>query len=64
MELKLQDYNVGDLIMISDKYLAVVTKINKWSIESISVNYPHKQNQVFITTQQFLSNIKKVTHNV
>ncbi len=63
MELKLQDYNVGDLIMINNKYLGVVTKIGKWSIESIAIDYPHKQNQIFITTQKFLSSIKKATHN-
>ena len=60
--LKIQDYEIGDLININDKYLAVITKIDKWSIESIALNHPYRENQVFITTEQYLSNIKKVTH--
>lgn len=60
--LRTQDYSIGDLIKINDKYLAVITKVDKWSIESISFNYPHKENQIFVITEKFLSTIKKVIH--
>ena len=64
MESKLQDYNVGDLIIINNKYLGVVMKVDKWSLESMAINYPHKENQIFVTTQKYLQSIKKATHNV
>lgn len=63
MELKLQDYNIGDLIIINNKYLGVVMKVGKWSLESIAINYPHKERQIFITTEKYLQSIKKVAHN-
>lgn len=63
MELKLQDYNVGDLIVIHDKYLGIVMKVDTWSLESIAINYPHKENQIFVTTEKYLQSIKKATHN-
>ena len=64
MELKLENYNVGDLIVIHDKYLGIVMKVDKWSLESMAINYPHKENQLFVTTEKYLHSIKKATHNV
>lgn len=61
--MKIQDYNAGDLIIINNKYFGVVTKVNKWSLESIAINYPYKENQIFITTEKYVQSIKKVTHN-
>ena len=62
MELKLQDYEIGDFIEIKDKYYAVVTEIDKYSLFAIALNYPHKEGQTFIITKAYLSQIKKVIH--
>ena len=63
MELKVKDYSVGDLIIINNKYIGVVMKVDKWSLESIAINYPHKERQIFITTEKYIQSIKKATHN-
>jgi hypothetical protein len=62
MELKLQDYEIGDFIKINDKYLAIITNTDKFSLYATCINFPHKESQLFIITDKFLPYIKKVTH--
>jgi hypothetical protein len=62
MELKLQDYSIGDFIKIRNNYLAIVTEIDNHSLKAIAFNYPHNQNQIFIITDKYINNITKVTH--
>ena len=64
MELKLQDYSIGDFIKISaiNNYLAIVIEVDNHSLKAIAFNYPHNQNQIFIITDKYINNITKVTH--
>jgi hypothetical protein len=62
MELKLQDYSIGDFIKIRNNYLAIVTEVDNHSLKAIAFNYPHNQNQIFIITDKYINNITKVTH--
>jgi hypothetical protein len=62
MELKLQDYEIGDFIKINDKHLAIITNMDKFSLFATCINFPHKENQLFVITDKYLSNIKRVTH--
>jgi hypothetical protein len=62
MELKLQDYSIGDYIKIRNNYLAIVTEVDNHSLKAIAFNYPHNQNQIFIITDKYINNITKVTH--
>jgi hypothetical protein len=62
MESKLQDYEIGDFIKINDKHLAIITNMDKFSLFATCINFPHKENQLFVITDKYLPNIKKVTH--
>lgn len=60
--LTLKDYEIGDFIKINDKHLTVITNMDKYSLYATCINYPHKESQLFVITENYLSNIKKVTH--
>lgn len=60
--LKIQDYNIGDLIKIKNIYFAVVTDVDNHSLQAVAINYPNKENQIFVITERYVDNITKVTH--